>query len=195
MRRLHNLSAPGGVNVNQIGFGSSSCLNIVNRAIRRYPKLNVTGERVALRFINPDMKNLEGWMKRCIIDLLSTIGSDLNIKPSDRVGINFANENDEKINFAFSSRRFDQYTPRLILKGLENVLQSNTQFLLEDCLMIKVDHYSPPSGYGRRTHIGKTTEQYFKLHKSSIFNPELAPEHNTVFSCEHSCSYWLCNEH
>lgn len=119
-------------------------------------------------------------MRQCITELLSTIGTDLNISPADRVGINFANVNNEKMNFAFSFRRFDQYNPGLVLNGLENVLQSNTRFFLDDCLVVKVDHVVMPVGYGRRNHVGKTTAEYFRLHKSSIFNPDLKGEHNTM---------------
>lgn len=166
-------------NINQIGYGSS-CVDILNRSCRRYPRLNASGERLVLRFTNPYLNNLEAWMQRCITELLSTIGNDLDIKPADRVGINFANINNDKLNFAFSFRRFDQYNANLILNGLENVLQSNTRFLLDDCLVIKVDHVVVPVGYGRRSHVGKTSSEYFRIHKLSIFNPNLMPEHNTI---------------
>lgn len=119
-------------------------------------------------------------MRRCITELLFTIASELNVKSADRVGINFANVSDDKLNFAFSFRRFDQYSADLILSGLENVLQSNPNFLLDDCLVIKVDHFPVPVGYGRRSHVGKSTVEYFKLHKSSNFNPKLESDHNTM---------------
>lgn len=166
--------------VNQIGYGACDCIEIVDRCLRRYPRLNAAGERLAIRFINPDLQNLETWMKRCITQLLTTASNDLGIRPADRVGINFANANDNDLNFAFIFRRFDQYSPELILHGLEKVLQSNTQFFLEDCLVVQIDHYTVPVGFGRRTHVGKTTNEYFKLHKSTIFNPELKPVDNTL---------------
>lgn len=169
---------------NQVGYGMTDnipeCVEVVRRTIRTRRVLNTTGERLVLRFINPNMNNLEEWMKRAVSELLSTIGYDLNVKPADRIGINFANVSDETLNFAFSFRRFDQYSPNVILSGLENVLQSNSKFLLDDCLVIKVDHLPIPVGYGRRSHVGKTTMEYFKLHKSSIFNPKLENEHNTL---------------
>ena len=83
-------------------------------------------------------------------------------------------------NFAFNFKRFDQYNADLILSGLELVLQSNARFLIDDTLVIKVDHVNIPVGYGRRSHVGKSTSDYFKLHKSSIFNPVLKSEHNTL---------------
>lgn len=152
----------------------------MDRFARSYPTLRAKGERLVLRFINPDMENLDRWMKQCIEALLSTVSNDLDIQPADRVGINFANLENDKLNFAFSFRRFDQYSPDLILNGLESVLQSNTRFFLDDCLVIKVDHYSLPVGYGRRSHVGKTSDENFKLHKSSIFNPILESQHNTL---------------
>lgn len=121
--------------MNQIGFGSgsneikSNCVLIPDRDVRRYERLNASGERLQLRFVNPDMDDIEGWMRRCIEELLTTIKQDLNVHPADRIGINFANSEDAKLNFAFSFRRFDQYTPHLILTGLESVLESNTRFL------------------------------------------------------------------
>lgn len=75
--------------------------------------------------------------------------------------------------FSFSFRRFDQYNADVILSGLELVLQSNSRFLIDDTLVVKVDHVQVPVGYGRRSHVGKTTSDYFRLHKSSIFNPNL----------------------
>lgn len=84
------------------------------------------------------------------------------------------------MNFAFSFRRFDQYSPYLILVGLEKVLQSNTRFLIDDNLVIKVDHVKIPIGYGRRYHVGKTTTDFFKMHKTTIFNPELKDKDSTL---------------
>lgn len=162
-----------------MGFGLN-CIDIVSRAVRTYPKLNASGERMVIRFINPELDRLEAWVRQCINKLLSTIAADLNIRPADRVGLNFANVNNESINFAFSFRRFDQYSADLILNGLENVVQSNSRFFLDDCLVIRVDHVRVPIGFGRRTHIGKSTADYFKLHKSTIFNPILRNEHNTL---------------
>lgn len=143
--------------------------------------MNATGERMKVRFINPDMANLEAWMRRCVTELLATIENDLNIRPANRVGIDFSNMYDSERHFAFSFRRFDQYNADVILSGLELVLQSNARFLTDDTLVIKVDHVVVPVGYGyRRSHVGKTTAEYFKLHKSSIFNPDLRSEHNTL---------------
>lgn len=165
--------------VNQIGYGNKpSCLMIIERDIKQYVRLKASGERLTLRFINPDLTNMEQWMNRCVSELLSTIERDLKIHPADRVGINFANVNNDKLNFAFSFRRYDQYSASSILIGLENVLQSNTRFFIDDNLIVKVDHVRIPIGYGYRHHVGKTTAEYFKMHKLSIFNPELMDEHN-----------------
>lgn len=168
-----------GLPINQVGFGAS-CVDIVSKSIRAYPKLNASGERMVIRFTNPDLNNLEAWVRQCIHELLSTIARDLQVRPADRIGINFANVNNDKLNFAFSFRRFDQYNADLVLNGLETVIQSNSRFFLDDCLVVRVDHVVVPVGFGRRTHVGKTTAEYFKLHKSTIFNPILKSEHNTI---------------
>lgn len=115
---------------------NGNCLLIVGREIRRYEQLNANGERLLIRFVNPDM-------------LLIVVEEDLNIQPADRVGINFANSEDAQLNFAFTFRRFDQYSATVILDGLEKVLQSNARFLEEDCLIVEVDHAKVPVGYGR----------------------------------------------
>lgn len=152
----------------------------MSRTVKRYPQLDASGERLAIRFVNPDLTNLESWMRKCINNLLSTIATDLNVRPADRVGINFANVSDDKLNFAFSFRRFDQYNAELVLNGLEIVIQSNSKFFIDDCLVVRVDHVTVPVGFGRRTHVGKSTAEYFKIHKSTIFNPVLKPEHSTI---------------
>lgn len=113
-------------------------LKIIDRNYRSYPRLNADGERLIVKFQNPDVDDLQGWMNRCIADLLGVIKSDLNITSQDRIGINFANPDNEKINFAFSFRRFDQYNPEMILSGLENVIQSNSKFFLEDNLSVNM---------------------------------------------------------
>lgn len=46
--------------------------------------------------------------------------------------------------------------------------------------MVKVDHVKITVGYGRRYHVGKGTTDYFKMHKNSIFNPELRTDHNSM---------------
>lgn len=128
---------------------NGNCLLIVGREIRRYERLNANGERLLIRFVNPDMRDIEVWMRRCIEGLLIVVEEDLNIQPADRVGINFANSEDAQLNFAFTFRRFDQYSATVILDGLEKVLQSNARFLEEDCLIVEVDHAKVPVGYGR----------------------------------------------
>lgn len=82
-----NIYDDSDIGINQIGYGASSLL-IVEREVRQYDRLNATGERLLLRFINPDMENMEGWLTRCISELLSTIERDMEIHPADRVGIN-----------------------------------------------------------------------------------------------------------
>lgn len=141
-------------------------LKTIDRNYQSYPRLNADEERLIVKFQNPDVDDLEGWMNRCITDLFGVIKSDLNITSQDRIGINFANPDNEKINFVFSFRRFDQYNPEMILSGLENVIQSNSKLFLENNLSVNVDHVKIPLGFGRRCYIGKSNDEYFKIHKS-----------------------------
>lgn len=47
-------------------------------------------------------------------------------------------------------------------------------------LSINVDVVKVPVGYGRRNFIGKSTDTFLKIHKHSIYNPTLKPEHDTL---------------
>lgn len=108
------------------------------------------------------------------------IKEDLNILPQDRVGFNFENTENIKLSFGISFRRYDQYSPELILAALERVLQSNERFFVDENLVINIDHVKVPIGYGRRQHIGKSSEEFFKLHKNSMFINELKDEHSSL---------------
>lgn len=119
-------------------------------------------------------------MKKCIDELLNNLKNDLKIEPHDRVGLVFTNTNNIKINFSIniSFRPFNQYAPEVVLQELENIIQSNSKFFIDDNLIINVDHVKVPVGYGRRTYIGKSTHDYFNLHQKSIFNPLLNDNDN-----------------
>lgn len=54
--------------------------------------------------------------------------------------------------------------------------RSGVAFLHERNLIINMDHVKIPVGYGNRSHIGKSSDRYFKLHKKSIFSPNLRDE-------------------
>lgn len=53
------------------------------------------------------------------------------------------------------------------------MLQSNTQFLIDDSLVINVDHISVPSGGSRRTFIGKSSTDFYRIHRKSLYLPKL----------------------
>lgn len=131
--------------------------------------------RVVVQFKNPNMENLEQWMGTCFRHLLLMISDILKISPQDRVGFSFENSENDKINFYISFRRFDQYTPEVIMAALNNVLQSNVNFLIDDQISINVDHVCVPTGGSRRACIGKSRENFFNLHKRSIYTPILKP--------------------
>lgn len=124
--------------------------------------------------------NIEQWMYNCFNDLLKLIQKELDIRPGDRVGFSFANIQNIKIDFKISFRRFDQYSPKVILGALDNVLQSNTNFLLDDTLIVNVDHVRVPIGCGRKSSIGKSSADFYKIHKSSIYNPDIKIEDGNI---------------
>lgn len=171
-RNTHSDSA---YSVNQIGFGH--LIHIIDKNIRTYKTLNANGIRLKLKFKNPPLINVEEWLKKCIAELLSIASSELRIAAQDRVGLIFTNTNNVKANFSISFRRFDQYNPDVILTDLENVIQSNSKFFVDDNLLVNIDHVRIPVGFGRRRHVGKTRDSYFKIHKRSIFLPKLKEIH------------------
>lgn len=131
--------------------------------------------RAEIQFKNPDLDNMEKWMTTCFNQLLILISDILKIRPHDRVGFSFENAENNKISFYISFRRFDQYTPEVILSALNMVLQSNVNFLVDDKVAINVDHVRIPTGGSRRACIGKSRENFFNLHKRSIYTPILKP--------------------
>lgn len=96
------------------------------------------------------------------------ISGELNIRPSDKVGIKFIrNENDT---FSLSFRRFDQYSASLITSSISRILQSNAQFLFHENLIVEVAHIQSDVGYGRIHGLeGCSLENYVKRHSSIFF--------------------------
>ena len=161
------------VDINQRG---GSFINIISRNKRNYKRLNASGLRLEIKFNPPTMHDIAAWVKLCVADLLKIMEDELEIQPQDRVGIIFSNTNNARVDFSISFRPFSQYSTDTIFTELERVVQSNTLFFTDDNLIIHVDHVKMPIGYGRRSHIGKTTDKYFKIHERSIFSPNLQPE-------------------
>lgn len=169
----------------QLGYGftdlsNNELIDIISSSTRRYSRLSATGTRLKIKFKNPDVFNLDQWMVNCFAQLLELIKEKSCIEPCDRVGFSFLNVENDKIAFNISFRRFDQYTPEVIMSALDNVLQSNTQFLIDDALIINVDHVRVPVGYGRRTFVGKSLNDYMRIHKFTVLSPKLWAQHNNI---------------
>lgn len=156
-----------------MGDGYNRYIEIISSTTRNYRKLNATGIRMEMRFKKPDIENIHDWTTKCIDALLKLVEIKLKVASQDRVGLTFSNSENQKIDFNISFRRYDQYTPELVLRSLDSVLQSNTNFLIEDALTIKVDHVRIPIGKGRRTCIGKSNSDFYNIHKNAIFTPEI----------------------
>lgn len=119
-------------------------------------------------------------MEACMEELLNLSRKKLNIAPQDSVGFMFQDNENDKASFAVSFRRFDQYSPELLLSALDAVIQSNTNFLIDDKLIIKVDYVAIPVGGGRKSCVGKSSEEFFKIHKNSIFSPIIRSEDGNI---------------
>lgn len=167
--------------VYQYGYGNGKELvHIITLTERSFKKLNANGMRAEFKFVNPDVNNLENWMKMCFTQLLSIAQHRLDIEPQDRVGIAFQNIECDKTSFNISFRRFDQYSAEVVLSALAIVLQSNINFLVDDNLVINVDHVRVPTGGSRRSCVGKTKEDFLKIHNRSIFAPNLRAEDGNI---------------
>lgn len=104
----------------------------------------------------------------------------MSIKDHDRVGFSFNNVTESHAAFGITFRRFDQYTPELILSALQIVLQSNSNFLADDTLSVKVDLVRIPTGGMRVMNIGKTKDRYYSIHRRSIYSPKISPEDGQI---------------
>lgn len=176
-----------GVNTSvlQVGFGGqgSSNLNIISVYRREYIRLGASGLRLFMKFKPPPAgcRYVEQWLMDCVSELLDAIQLALDIQPQDRVGMSFNNNTCVRSSFHISFRRFDQYSPNFIFAQLDSVLQSNSEFLISDSLTINVDHIKMPVGFGRSYRMAGTSfTQFVEDHPQTIFNPHLAPQHETM---------------
>lgn len=184
MDLLIDQSMAGGSLPNQIGYGK--LVEVIDMRVRNYRTLNASGMRIEMKFRNPILDDVEKWLRQCINELLNIVAIELEISPRDRVGFVFTNTNNVKVNFSISFRRFDQYNADVILNELEKIIQSNSKFFIDDNLIVNVDHVKIPIGFGRRTHIGKSRDEYFKIHSRSIISPELESDHYGLFAILHN---------
>lgn len=88
----------GGIR-NEIPY--ESMIDIIDKKIRRYKTLNASGIRLELQSKNPDLNDVEEWLKRCISELLSIAEEELQIQPQHRVGLVFTNTNNVKADFFY----------------------------------------------------------------------------------------------
>lgn len=166
----------------QTGGGCIDLVDIINSNEREFKKLGVNGMRVKIKFKNPNYNDIESWMRKCFDQLLSIVEDRLCIQPQDKVGFSFQNvENNNKSNFHISFRRFDQLSSDVILSALDSVLQSNSYFLAnDDNILVNVDHVKIPVGCGRRSFIGKSTQDFLNIHKNSIYSPQINDEDGNI---------------
>lgn len=159
--------------INQIGFGAN-LITIISTNRRDYPNLQACGIRMEMKFKKPEFFNIESWMHTAIRDMIEVVRVELDIQPGDRVGFSFNNDDNNYIEFGLSFRRFDQYNSSLILSALESVLQSNSKFLIDDKLVVKIDLVRMPVGGARVMNVGKSKDKYYELHRKSIYSPKLS---------------------
>lgn len=148
-------------------------IEVISKRKRVYKTLNACGLRLEVKF--GQINDINEWIRLCIEELLIIMQTELNIQQQDRVGIIFNNTNNARADFSISFRPFSQYSAESILFEIEKIIQSNMLFFTDDNLIVNIDHVRVPIGYGR-SHIGKSSERYYKLHKRSIFSPNLQTE-------------------
>lgn len=169
----------------QIGYGNSeeNHVTIINQEVRTYRQLGASGVRIDMHFNQPPPVgyNYERWLNDGIIKLLELLRTMLNIQSQDYVGMIFNNENSVRSDFSISLRRFDQYDAELIFTQLNNVMQSNEEFIISDKLIIHIDHVEMPLGFGRVVRLaGTQLTQYVEDRGRAMYSPNLKPEHNTL---------------
>lgn len=144
--------------------------------------------RLVMRFnqlpdVDYDIKTVEIWLEKGMTEMLEIIEKKLCVEPQDKIGLTFSNTRFVKSDFYISFRRFDQYDAEFVFSMLSRVLQSNSEF--SDTLVIYADHIRMPVGLGRCYRLAGTSfTQYVEDHPRTIFNPKLAPEHNTMCLAE-----------
>lgn len=155
-------------------------IRIIGEVRRQFQRLGVERLTLKLQFLNPPQNRIEnnnineynrilsGWLHRAFTALLSTANTRLNIRPSDKVAIKFVrSENDS---FSLSFRRFDQYSPSLIISSISRLLQSNAEFLFDENLVVEVAHIQSDVGYGQIYGLqGCSLEKFVKAHPKTVF--------------------------
>lgn len=151
-------------------------INIFSKHTRFYKNLNASGLRLEVKLAQPTIADITEWLRLCMTELLLIIEEALDIEPQDKVCMVLNNTNMVKADFCISFRPFSQFSVDSILCAIDKLVQSNMYFFTDNNLIVKIDHVKIPVGYGRSSHIGKTTDKYYKIHKRSIFSPNLRHE-------------------
>lgn len=152
-------------------------IRILDEEHREMRNLGVERLKLRVKFLNPPERNesdlpsynrvLSGWLDRAFTALLHTAGSRLNIRPSDRVGLQFIRGDYDT--FSISFRRFDQYSSSVIISAISRILQSNAEYLFDENLTIELTHIRSDVGYGKTYRLeGCSTEKFAKIHRRSV---------------------------
>jgi DNA polymerase type B, organellar and viral len=91
--------------------------------------------------------NILGWVDNCLTELVNHIRWEMN--PHDRVGLQFTSLSFPEKPFYVSMRLVDQLNKDVILGKLNDILQSNQNFFLNDWLNIFITHVEMPNPTGR----------------------------------------------
>lgn len=99
------MNSPNDEEINESEF--LPVIRIIDEEQREIRNLGVDRIKLKIKFLNPpeisreDMDEynrvISGWLDRAFTALLSTAGSRLNIRPSDKVGIKFTRGNEDNI--------------------------------------------------------------------------------------------------
>lgn len=153
-------------------------IHILGEEQREMRNLGIERLKLKIKLLNPPQREdnniteynrvLSGWLDRAFTALLQTIESRLNVRPSDKVGIKFIRGDYDS--FSLSFRRFDQYSSNVIIAAISRILQSNSEFLYDENLVVEATHIRSDIGCGKTYRLeGCSTEKFAEVHKKSVF--------------------------
>jgi hypothetical protein len=119
---------------------------ILDETSKTFPKCNVTGHSLLIKFNNPgDKQEPTTYLKECITALTEYLVDE--VAGRDLVSLRIRNtENLQDKVIGISLRRLDQLKPDVVWSVLGKVIQSNARFALTDRLEVHLDHVRMPAG-------------------------------------------------
>jgi hypothetical protein len=128
----------------------------------------MTGRKLKIKFNDPTDSNIGKWIDDSLEELVNNIKSGM--RRTDVVGPEFKSLGSPEKPFYISMRLVGQIDKNLILEKLNNIIQSNQTFFLNELLEIFITHIEMPVGFGNPNGEHAVYLDWLKLHHRSIIN-------------------------